>query len=194
LDISVNDLWTEKQHAGLAFEMVALRNIEEGEEILLDYGAEWEAAWQKHVKEYKAPEGEYISSTILNKAETLKTPEEQRRSPYPPNAQIMMEAAFVQSRDWQSERWSRSRASLLEYKRMVRGSKLLNCEILGRTNGLYTVRFRYGQEDHDAEGIPREAFEFKDKPYAGDLHLPSAFRHAIRIPDKIFPEAWKNMR
>jgi hypothetical protein len=194
LGISVNDLWNTKEHSGLAFEMVALRDIDEGEEILLDYGVEWEAAWQKHVKEYKAPQAEYISATILNKAETLRTPEEQRRSPYPPNAQLMMEAAFVQSLDWQSERWSRSRETLLEWKRVVRGSKLLKCEILGRKNGLYMVRFRYGENDHDADGIPRVAFEFKDKPYAGDLHLSNAFRHDIRIPDKMFPRAWKNIK
>ena len=35
---------------GLSFEYVALRDIEEGEEIFMDYGEEWEDAWEQHVK------------------------------------------------------------------------------------------------------------------------------------------------
>jgi hypothetical protein len=198
LDISVNDLWTEKQHAGLAFEMVALRSIEEGEEILLDYGTEWEVAWQKHVQTYNAPQTDYTSLTTLNDAETLKTQEEQSRNPYPSNAQIMMELAFVQSIEWQSARWSRSRATLLEWKRQIRGWQLIECEIMDRKdgdrNGYYKVGFSFEQKYHVAEGLPREAFEFKDKPYTSDIHLHNAFRHDMRVPDEIFPEAWKNIR
>lgn len=35
---------------GLSFEYVALRDIQEGEEIFMDYGPEWEQAWAEHVK------------------------------------------------------------------------------------------------------------------------------------------------
>ena len=45
----------EKHERGLSFEIVALRDIEPGEEIFLDYGVEWEEAWAKHVEQWKPP-------------------------------------------------------------------------------------------------------------------------------------------
>lgn len=37
----------------LAFDLVTLFEIKEGEEILMDYGSEWEHAWQKHVADWE---------------------------------------------------------------------------------------------------------------------------------------------
>jgi hypothetical protein len=58
--------WTKDPHAGLAFEFVALRDIGEGEEILIDYGEEWEAAWQEHVRKYEPPPRNYAPAYELN--------------------------------------------------------------------------------------------------------------------------------
>lgn len=38
---------------GLAFEIVALRDIQPGEEVFIDYLEEWENAWNEHVKNWK---------------------------------------------------------------------------------------------------------------------------------------------
>ena len=40
---------------GLSFEYVALKDILEGEEIFMDYGDEWQQAWDDHVATYKPP-------------------------------------------------------------------------------------------------------------------------------------------
>ena len=40
---------------GLAFEIVALRDIKEGDEIFIDYGTDWEEAWSRHVATWKPP-------------------------------------------------------------------------------------------------------------------------------------------
>jgi len=40
---------------GLAFEIVATRDIAPDEEVFIDYGVEWEQAWQDHVAKWKAP-------------------------------------------------------------------------------------------------------------------------------------------
>lgn len=45
-----------------------------------------------------------------------------------------------------------------------------------------------------AFGLTRDAFYFADIPYHRDHHQFWAFRHDIRIPDDIFPEAWKDRR
>ena len=39
---------------GLMMDVVALRDIEEGEEILMDYGPEWQAAWVAHVERWNS--------------------------------------------------------------------------------------------------------------------------------------------
>lgn len=93
LDLSVNSLHQTHQRAGLAFELIALRDISAGEEVLLDYGDEWDAAWRRHVA----------------------------------------------------------------------------------THGLSLM-------DNNGEA----------RPYSSALHAPNAFRHDIRIPDEMFPAAWKN--
>merc|ERR1712071_52111 len=41
--------------AGLMFEYVAIREILPNEEVVLDYGREWEFAWQKHVEGFSPP-------------------------------------------------------------------------------------------------------------------------------------------
>lgn len=45
-----------------------------------------------------------------------------------------------------------------------------------------------------AFGLPRAAFYFADEAYQRDHHQPWSFRHDMRIPDDIFPEAWKDTR
>ena len=49
--------WGTKDEAGLSFNFVALRNIERDEEITIDYGSEWEEAWQKHLRSFKNENG-----------------------------------------------------------------------------------------------------------------------------------------
>ena len=40
---------------GLSMEIVALRDIQPGEEVFIDYGQEWEEAWQNHVADWEPP-------------------------------------------------------------------------------------------------------------------------------------------
>lgn len=46
---------TQQTGRGLSMEIFALRDIKPGEEAYLDYGVEWEDAWQEHVKNWKPP-------------------------------------------------------------------------------------------------------------------------------------------
>ncbi|KAL3771033.1 hypothetical protein ACHAWO_013211 [Cyclotella atomus] len=96
------DQWT----SGLMLEYVALRDIQPGEEILIDYGEEWQQAWDEHMKNWEAipPEKDFNNLTLWTektssnrgkagyvRAEVfnsdLKTPirtvEEQVYDPYP---------------------------------------------------------------------------------------------------------------
>ena len=61
------------KHTGLVFDYVATRNIEVGEEILIDYGFEWELAWKEHVANFpnkvepKDRYTYYVPASELNK-------------------------------------------------------------------------------------------------------------------------------
>ena len=61
LDRSLEDLKAEK-YSTMVLDFVAIRDIKPDEEIFLDYGEEWEEAWNKHVSEWSSPCG-YFSGT-----------------------------------------------------------------------------------------------------------------------------------
>ena len=58
--------WGKAYHAGLSLNFVVLRDIEENEEILIDYDDAWEAEWQKHVQNF-VPREHYVPAYKLNK-------------------------------------------------------------------------------------------------------------------------------
>ena len=45
----------KKSGRGLSMEIVALRDIKPGEEVFIDYGVEWEEAWEEHVDDWEPP-------------------------------------------------------------------------------------------------------------------------------------------
>lgn len=66
----------ERPGRGLTLEVVALRDIEQGEEVLIDYGKDWEDAWIKHTQEWKNDPGATAESvTQLNRADRPVPPE-----------------------------------------------------------------------------------------------------------------------
>ena len=55
---------TKEKYATLMFDFVATRDILPDEEILIDYGEEWESAWNLHVKNFKSPCSNGFSSCL----------------------------------------------------------------------------------------------------------------------------------
>lgn len=186
LEAPLRELEADKT-AKLAFEMVATRDIKEGEEIFLDYGDAWEAAWKEHVQSWKPVEGaaNYVPAYELQHSpERLRTEFEQRANPYPPNVEIQALEMFFQ------EGWEKKYKTQLKLEDDRREVDILRYEETDDGEFLYTVLDRYEDEVH--ERLPREAFRFVDRPHSTDMFLPNSFRHDIGIPDEIFPEAWKN--
>jgi SET domain len=199
------DEFTTQEGAVLTMELVAIRNIEKNEEILLDYGDEWEKAWNQHVENWVPVAGadSYVSAEEINldMKSRLKTVFEQIEHPYPSNLELFFDLAFRNRWDW-IHHWKKGRLSTY---RMNAGQLLARCDIL-KSNIGNDGRFSYDaiytdpqtQEENEVNirvtDVPREAFVFKDKPYTADFLQKNVFRHDIRIPDSIFPEAWKNHR
>lgn len=50
-DLPLSD-WAYTYQTGLAFDYIAIRDIEEGEEVFVDYGDAWQMAWDEHVVNY----------------------------------------------------------------------------------------------------------------------------------------------
>jgi hypothetical protein len=74
---------------GLLLEVVALRDIQAGEEILIDYGDAWHKAWANHVasfqKQQQQPNHQHVYPSRLNRLATVRTVSEQEQNPYPEN-------------------------------------------------------------------------------------------------------------
>jgi hypothetical protein len=186
-------------------ELVALRDISPGEEILLDYGPEWQEAFEEHLANWKpAPEGTppYTPGHILDHAVAkLRTQAEQASYPYadnvitscffeiPETATPVSDETGITTVLW---KWTRH---VFEYQNQY------PCIILTRPNdAYYTVQLRNRKSapqrlpfsPYIVSKVPRNAIRFSDKYYTTDQHLSGAFRHWIGIPDDIFPTKWRD--
>lgn len=172
---------------GLSFDYVALRDLEEGEEIFLDYGDEWIEAWEAHVANWKpVPNADnYVHASEWTET-ALRTLEELSENPYPHNLQTLCKESYRR-----------------EGHRNVFIPPLRNhntryyCDVLERSANepyVYKVKMYYGTTGDSVivEGVTWEGVELLDKLKTADWHLPNAFRHPITIPEDILPDAWKN--
>lgn len=208
LNSTLSELETDAT-AKLAMEFISIRDIQEGEEIFLDYGDEWEAAWQKHVNEWKpVPNADvYLSAPqleddIVSRISTVF--EEIERPMYPESVQTKCDSAIY---SYQTETLEHYKNGTLDHYLWKTDMPWWLCSIL-RTrmddvtgDYLYAIHLYEKSDDGTTmttstliEDVPRAVIHFVDKPYTSDVFLPNAFRHDIRIPDEIFPEAWRNMR
>lgn len=175
-------------HNGLVFNVVALRDIEEGEEVLLDYGPDWQAAWDNHVAQWKPPpnSNKYKSAYELNNQldSLLPTPAEGGCGG---DVKLWIHGNYARLEG--QKPWSN----------YIRG-EILDRYILPNNETRYRVR-TFREEDDDEMtmltydivlwSLPRDAFAFDDLPHTRDHSMPWSFRHYIGIPDDIFPQAWK---
>jgi hypothetical protein len=197
---------------GLLMEVVATRDIHEGEEVLIDYGKRWEQAWERHVATWKMKQSvdnhsNYRYASEMNLIKHIRTEKEQQEeAPYPEN----LETSCYFHRDRahvQSTSSSTTKFQWQHHRDLFHPSRLRPCRILERdiTTHLYTVDIgnRQGLSQSDqvpsnqqwlVHGVPREAIQFTDKPYSSDQFLKHAFRHEIGIPNDQFPTHWMDRR
>ncbi|KAG7352713.1 SET methyltransferase domain containing protein [Nitzschia inconspicua] len=182
--------WGDEYHTGLQFDFVATRDISAGEEISIDYGNAWQSEWDKHVDSFVIPEPKnYVPSFGLN--ELLEE----------------LELRTVQDREYELDN-VQLRCHLHYVKKLFHGGIAMKedpaCRIVRKLeNGTYLVRIvNWFQNDNDQTvcdtgklmwGVPKAAFYFADMPLSRDHHQHWAFRHAMMIPDEIFPDIWRNI-
>jgi SET domain len=201
LDKTPSQLRDTTEKIGLSFEYVALRDIPEGEEIFMDYGDEWEAAWNEHVQKwYPVPESIGYVHRSNWPEDYIRTVEEE---PYPDNLVTICMESFVPMDDGSND-W---------FKPLVETSYRVYCRALKRTKKsesedeeneesesessyVYQVELDLNVDGKETkvvvDGVPDTGIFLVDRAYSQDWHLPNVFRHEIMIPDDVMPPAWLN--
>lgn len=201
------------QGNGLLVDIVALRDIQEGEEIFLSYGKEWSDAWEKHVTEWNpSAEGEseqnFPSAANFRKEmaaagkDAARTKKEQEANPYPDKLRSACYYAATEEDEATDEthtayKWTESNRGCLR-----------PCDILDRSTDrkgvtTYTVLARKRgkiENDFKCSGVPEAGIKLINVPsnaitviddyYTSDQYLPTAFRHEIGVPTNFFPSTW----
>ncbi|KAI2496277.1 hypothetical protein MHU86_18234 [Fragilaria crotonensis] len=185
----------EVNPSGLLLELVATRDIQQGQEILLDYGDAWQASWDQHVNDFVPPADDYEYARIADEdIKVLRTPSELVDNPYPSNIRTTCFYKFRETHQKSPVAWTSP-----EYV----FQNLYPCRVLDRhENDIYTVVIGKSESalnknkipvNHVVTNVPRHAIRLDDKRQSSDQNLVSAFRHEIHIPDEIFPVAWKDL-
>ena len=168
-----------KKASGLLLDVVATQDISPGDEIRIDYGNDWQNAWNKYVSEWKPQPSAHVSlnsqdnfqnitstSAVVNVIRTLS---EQKTNSYPINIQTACyyHVGDEEKEEGQLEKEEKNdRADLKLYWDLranhLKESYLRPCDILERTSSLstthnskkYTARiYEYNSDDTEEESI-----------------------------------------
>jgi len=194
--------WGTIFHSGLSLNYVALRDIEEGEEITIDYGIEWESAWQEHAMNFDPPRPGYIPAFELNEMVDLRIPTQ-----FELDKQFDDILTFCNSYYFPVDFYVSSFKFGTDEDKDEEADYHYTCRVLIRhDDNNYTVEVtetekwigKYDLYEIMYEtpvmilfNVPRDAIFFRDKNYGRDHHQWWSFRHDMRLPDEIFPDKWK---
>merc|ERR1719464_177600 len=193
---------------GLVIEIVATKNIKEGEEVLIDYGDEWQDAWDRHVDEWnRNKENSWpLRALDLNQIHKKKAYRTKFEEPYPEN--VMLKCFLMVKRPTTDDKigdviqedekgrkiriWSESDSG----KTNIVSNNLFDCEIMSyeetSAGHSYNILWSSGSTETIVKGVPHKAIVFLDKPEEGDQHIWNSFRHYISMGD-IFPKKWRDL-
>ncbi|KAL7558649.1 hypothetical protein ACA910_010025 [Epithemia clementina (nom. ined.)] len=207
----------------LVLDYIALRDIDKGEELLIDYGPDWEDAWQAHQDQWlqsNISKCEYISSIDMNQQlgnAALRTHEEEVADPYPSNVEIRCHPHVIFKNSSRNYGWTLATYGhpcrvLDKYTIGLDGGKpseeyfykvLVEVWPYGIDSNLHK-EWPYDPNNRETKEpaltqiviarVPRKALRFFDKHGTTDMHLRSAFRHWIGFPDDMFPDQWRNRK
>lgn len=187
----------------LMIDYVALRDIEQGEEIVLDYGMEWENAWKQHCEDWTRTEAmkEYVSASEYVDAHSgskiFRTEKEQNSDPYPKNLQT---TCFFMPTSQDADHRDRNGEIIW---REANDNCIRLCDILHVSpDGIVKARMQHIDayqsprscdlvgDNITVTGIPPNRVKLVDLPYTSDVHLPAAFRHEIGGAQSLFTQSW----
>ncbi len=174
-------------------------------QIFIDYGEEWENAWEKHVEEWEAPEStdDYVPVRTMIDSGDFRSLEEQETNPYPSNVQLVcyFDECPAEGDEWEGDEEETMDGRYFESIYGVDDGEdyLYPCDIVEKSSDsddvFDAVRVHCtGKSSVMLTSYPKESVTFRMKRYMSDQHLPGAFRHHIGIDDEIFPPQWKKTK
>jgi SET domain len=206
LEWTPDQVLEENMKSGLFMEIVALEDIDRGEEIVLDYGDAWQAAFEEHAR--TTPPPPELQPVDWNRTDLLTINDEEK---YPP---------FVETVCWIHS----SQEPLKVYKRAKKEgsgkmpeqwlqwkpvkphflSDTMACTVVGkRTDGAtYNVIVKDTIE-HDGQetevevritNIPRSHISIVPLVYINAELRRDSFRKEIQLPDEMVPENWRDQK
>lgn len=199
----------------LAFEYVAIEEIQTGDEIILDYGDQYEQALQQHkarnAQHAKDMKGDgLLTPYILNKEE---------------RAILLSTDPFINEGKYAYECNVHPNLNILTNFRRDSWENFWSDRMVDRSNWPNEISAMYGSNDfagwypcrvvnikegesYDVEvytkgsmrsglirllkNCPRDRIRFAWAPYQSSQHLPWAFRQYLPIPDDLFPMRWRS--
>jgi SET domain len=203
LDLPLSQLRQMDYPGGLILDVVALRNIQPGEELYMDYGEAWETAWDEHVQAWSPDPSasSYVYPQDMDMTQPFRTVEEQQSNPYPSNL-----ATVCWTPNWDRDKdtkmaWTKPTYDWPEgitYCNIQQRTKLVDKKDGALVQYEYEVSLNFEAMEPDRKDkleyidtrVPHNAIWFVDKPYESDMHLRNAFRHPIALPAQIVPPAW----
>lgn len=186
-------------HSGLLMELVALRDIQLGEEVTIDYGMQWSQAWDDHVSHYQDlvvdnnSSDNNINPALLakelndNLQKPIRTVQEQKGNPYPLCIRTACHSqehngTYVYTRqDFENLRYCHIQHRVWKGNQHWYDAKMEPSEFHGQSKL---------DDEYLVTDIPRYAIRFVVGEYCSDLHFPFAFRHEIGVPDDLYPDLW----
>ena len=194
-------------------ELVALKDIKEGEEIVLDYGSAWQEAWDTH--DHVQTDTNFTSAWSYAQEDVLRT-EDSEEGYYPEHVEVFcwydfdpeetVETILERGRRQEVRKWK-----LLDTSDIYEADRcLLTSQYPGISDDdddeddndeiiLYTARILEEPEKDDdphvviVENIPRSSIVFRDVQYSSPQYRRQAFRHEIQLPEDMIPQIWKDM-
>lgn len=196
---------------GLVLDIVATREIRPDEEILVNYGAAWQSAWDTHRQAWnKDMDPYYESASVFRKdAEYLRTITELELFPLPQNTELF---CFYHLNNDTSTEFDHDyhEISYMHWDDDLIHECFRPCTLLAREEDdegeeRYVVQLTHLddiriidwciiEKPYVVSNVPEHAIRLVDRPYSTDELLPQAFRHEMRVPDNLYPSAWKRKK
>ena len=180
--------------------------------VFIDYGPEWEEAWDKYIEEWTPPVGseEYLPASTLQKdiSTPLRTAKEQLAEPYQDHIVFYCHYQYEPGTPEGTRLWMDEWENLpMSPCRII--SREPDVDAYNNTTSYYYAVVMLDEdeledgmvyqhkipagENHILTNVPRHAIQVRDKLYSKDEFIENSFRHEMMMPDEIFPESWRNL-
>ena len=189
---------------GLVMDVVAMVDIQVGEEVTIDYGSSWSQAWERHVEMWNThydindeDDGANVAMNSMNPAHTAKTMNEdtmnmnkpiktlleQDENPYPDCIRTACYSSLKNPAPLTDNSFAYTYSA--HYV-----TSLQFCEVVDRyrkgDDYWYDVKIKNTLLTH----VPSEGIRFVPAENCSDMHLSQAFRREIQVPDGLYPALW----